>query len=1027
MLHNFVFLHISDLHMRKCDQRDIEIMTRALIKDVKKMVVETGQQVDCVFFTGDLVAQGENAIAGERQFELSYDSFIEPLLVALELEIGDFYVVPGNHEIDKTMIDTFQDDGLRRHLTSRSAVNELLDRAEVDFLARIAYFQHKISQFFHPEAKVLSRGLATVHIREKANWRIGISCLNSVWRGTGKSEQDRGQLIVGERQVYDAIQAMGGCDLRICLVHHPLDWLAPFDKHAIQRSMNDHDLVLHGHVHRLSNRQLIETNSSTMYCTCGALYKGRHDNNGYSFVVVNLITKDVDIYFRQYVDDRYEFDAGISVCEGGHAHYRLSPKSPHIAKGFEIVAQSSESILRDINDNLVSALIDEMAPVDLRSIFVPPILSRKSEYLKEEGQELVDFQSVIDEEENVIILGRRESGKTTALQYICCEYLLSYSRRLKVPFLVNAKDLAGKEPLERAMARFMADAGSTTISSAELRDMLMNGNCVLLIDDFDHANQKHIDRLKQFISSYPLVRVILAAEEDAFKTISAQNIDLDVGFAKFYIQSMNTAAVRSLVTKWVGSRLSADDLDQFVIRIMKCMFEVGLPRTPMTLSLVIATCAAQQNYRPINEASVLERFMEIILEKLSEPEAMFETYDFHVKEAYLAELAWYMAQRQVSMICYAEYMQFTANYCANKGFELSKCKFDRVFFTKGVLIRHGDYVEFRFRCMFEYYCAKMAVNDDSVLSALKDQFLIFDNELSLYSGISRRDPSLLRFLKDKLEAYLRNGEKLLEWLNSYRLDGIVIEAENVAEGLNKFKLNDQERDNILELPDNHDQTKRFDEPAQKESFFKLLRLYGRVVRNSELLDEVEKREGLLYAARGFCLLIAAFAYYLEEKVTYQKMIERQKEFSEKVTAEEFDKIKLAFKAALPIAAQNIATDTMGSQKLTISMKNLLMQNETDEWMRFIVGLTYSDMKLSGYLDILGTLVNKTKNKAILRLIYLKLWYYYTTGHVRKSEEEQLEAIIADIVVRLQKKGKFAKSIVMKMIREKKGDKLPSAI
>jgi predicted phosphodiesterase len=58
---------------------------------------------------------------------------------------------------------------------------------------------------------------------------------------------------MGERQVLEAVEHARGMDLVLVLMHHPLYWLADFDKAAVEPLLASHaDVVLHGHVHRPS-------------------------------------------------------------------------------------------------------------------------------------------------------------------------------------------------------------------------------------------------------------------------------------------------------------------------------------------------------------------------------------------------------------------------------------------------------------------------------------------------------------------------------------------------------------------------------------------------------------------------------------------------------------------------------------------------------------------------------------------------------------------------------------------------------
>ena len=62
-----------------------------------------------------------------------------------------------------------------------------------------------------------------------ARWEY--ACFDTAWRATGESDNvDRNKLILGERHINKAIAAIETADIKIAMLHHPLNWLAEFDE-----------------------------------------------------------------------------------------------------------------------------------------------------------------------------------------------------------------------------------------------------------------------------------------------------------------------------------------------------------------------------------------------------------------------------------------------------------------------------------------------------------------------------------------------------------------------------------------------------------------------------------------------------------------------------------------------------------------------------------------------------------------------------------------------------------------------------
>ncbi len=79
--------------------------------------------------------------------------------------------------------------------------------------------------------------------------RLGVLGLNTAWLSCG--EDDRHQLSAGVPLLERGLESLAGCDQKIVLGHHPLDWLRDADAEAVQALLGEHTaLYLHGHLHK---------------------------------------------------------------------------------------------------------------------------------------------------------------------------------------------------------------------------------------------------------------------------------------------------------------------------------------------------------------------------------------------------------------------------------------------------------------------------------------------------------------------------------------------------------------------------------------------------------------------------------------------------------------------------------------------------------------------------------------------------------------------------------------------------------
>ncbi|MBI2908061.1 MAG: metallophosphoesterase [Chloroflexi bacterium] len=101
------WLHVSDFHFRGGDPYDRDVVLRALVKSVRYFR-ENGRKADLVFATGDVAYHGR-----DKEYNPA-TKFFDDLLEAAGLERCHLFLVPGNHDVDRT-----KGAGLTRTLATR--------------------------------------------------------------------------------------------------------------------------------------------------------------------------------------------------------------------------------------------------------------------------------------------------------------------------------------------------------------------------------------------------------------------------------------------------------------------------------------------------------------------------------------------------------------------------------------------------------------------------------------------------------------------------------------------------------------------------------------------------------------------------------------------------------------------------------------------------------------------------------------------------------------------------------------------
>jgi tetratricopeptide (TPR) repeat protein len=295
------WLHLSDFHFggSESDRYDTDIVIESLLVDIRRRVEEDGLEPDFIAVTGDLALRGKSL-----EYKL-VRAFFEKLLEVTGLPRQRLFVVPGNHDVDRTLIE---DSTLLvgKGLTDRQITNKILanrgDRRR--FFARFKGYSKFFNEYFKGHLVFDDERFFYVHHFDTGNRRVAILGLNSSWLAA--SDEDAVlKLVIGERQTRAALKAAedASAAIKIVLLHHPNDWIRGFDQSdSMARLLTSCDFVLHGHLHKAAATHLSSPDGSAVVIAGGACYDTREHPNSYNFVTLDLEANTGTIYFREYVD-----------------------------------------------------------------------------------------------------------------------------------------------------------------------------------------------------------------------------------------------------------------------------------------------------------------------------------------------------------------------------------------------------------------------------------------------------------------------------------------------------------------------------------------------------------------------------------------------------------------------------------------------------------------------------------------------------------------------------------------------------
>ncbi len=346
-------LHLSDLHFgygqtvgNDCpvEAFNQDVVTRSMLNRIEALV-KSKEKPDFILITGDL------AKSGKREEYMVARVFCEHLLNATGIPNGKLYIVPGNHDVNRTKISNvdieniyrFGDqDSISRTLSNSDVVTTLLNKfSEFNEFARFI-MQHRWydeSEYYIVDNVKMNGGSETV-------W-ISIVGLNSALFA-GYDGDDRQKLALGLHQVEGALdQISKQAILSIGFLHHPFSCFHSIDKVCQNRLKDKLNIILTGHSHEPTSVAIVDQVGRVVIIGAGASYETRESHNSFDLIEIDLATGEAWVEFYRYIPERQCWSKDFAVYP-----YREDGRFPFTIE--DIWANPFSSQFRDLREVVIA-------------------------------------------------------------------------------------------------------------------------------------------------------------------------------------------------------------------------------------------------------------------------------------------------------------------------------------------------------------------------------------------------------------------------------------------------------------------------------------------------------------------------------------------------------------------------------------------------------------------------------------------------------------------------------------------------
>lgn len=950
-------------------------------------------KVDLIIFSGNLVKKAEKATI----FDELQEHIITPIIHCLNISIDKVFFTIGTSDISeqavwaeamlKQLPNTDLDIFLEQNRYTKEAILSKM-RAFKEFEENYSRLEHKLVSNFDSS-----------FIIENKQLHIGINMLNSVWKFDNKVSDL--PVTIGRLQFANGLSYILDCDYKIASSYFPFDLLDTFEQKFIEEDFNKYNIVFFSSTEK-SAIYKDKFKNNTLYVVADTTFnKFSFKHITYDFAKENVV---IDKYIN--IGDVYEHS-----CESISFPTVHDIEQQNIYKSILEYLKDKTS---DFDKLILTYHADTTAPKHLNGIFVMPKITDIVD-----GENVIDYHKpdvkqyqlsdFINSQDNYLIFGESESGKSFILNKILIDFLDKYNELNIFPVYINCTENRNNDILT-SIKNYI---GRTHLDTVE---MLNRGMLILLIDNLiiNDESTEFIVKLNTFKETYPKNRIIATSNIVSKSDIPFQYADLTKSclFKAIMIQDFGTKQIRSLATKWFENH-DINNNDTIIDDITKKFSAFSLPRTPMAVSLYLWIVEKQQQ-KLVNHSVLLENFIDSILDKLGKTQIYRGKFDAHNKRILVAEIAYYMLKQSEHdnySIEYGNLISFIDEHLLKNSLNSSKLK---VFIPKtilddlisrGLLLLNNGLVRFRFECFFHFFLAiQMKSNKNFYEEVLtEDNYLSYVNEIDYYTGLERNNEDILQLVYDRLKLTFQdlNGVITAKDINMFFHEQTSISEQVDMTKVITTKPTQEEKERIQDKNLSLNPAKKnIDRKKQRvKNPLRLLKLASYVLRNSEEVRKPELKSKVYYEiVRDTTLFLCTQKYDLIRDVLSKYQTKKDISFWG-IDFHSFLKI-------LPLIYQLSLYNWLGSPKLLTIIYDKINHDENDKNIsdieQFLSVFIFSDIKNKNMKDVLDRYIVKfAKTNTIIDLSFLKLLLYYSLRSKPNTEEEKL---YLDLLVKLKHKS-----------------------
>lgn len=705
-----VLLHLSDIHIRSNSD----------------WILSKSSEIACCLFPSlptasavFVVVSGDIAFGGQEAEYAAAKKLFDGIRAAIHAERDvsvHFVIAPGNHDCNFDL-----DNGARQLiLKGLRDPATVIDDSIIDTGCQVQQPFRDFAESQHTAGETRSGDkLWTSHRFTVDGREVVFDVLNVSWCSQKREEQ--GSLVFPHARYAKKLDEVA--DLRISVIHHPLNWFSQGVYHEFRQLLRGlSNIIISGHEHVGAVGE--DTSASTGHSAYieGCILQDGSNHGASSFNIIELNLDE-----GTYSSKRYQWDVTAghysATEEGSWSDFRSIPRK--IQSRFPLTDKFKQ-LITDPGAALTTQTGSQMRLADLYvysdmqevndSANVNRILS--TSYLK-------DFHRL----EGGVLLSGEEKVGTTSLLFM----LYSHFHDLgMLPVYVRGMDLksSADRDLDAAIKHAVVEQyGEEQVVKFE---QTSSSKKVLLLDDLDDNSIRSAEqRAKVLVALQPRFKYFVVTVSELFDFQGSVALHADGNLAnlkEYQVLPFGYALRAQLVRRWIQRTSDDGSLEEATMlarihraeRLMDSVMDRNIvPALPLYLLTLMRSIDTGESGN-FEESGLGEYYGYLIKEGLNSAKVAQSEWGKVIE--YCTHLAWVMhasAQKEMSL---QEMREFNAKY-SEKEMRVELEPRLKSLMAARILASNGEYYRFRYHYIFYYLKGRYLASrlgDADILSHVKD-------------------------------------------------------------------------------------------------------------------------------------------------------------------------------------------------------------------------------------------------------------------------------------------------------------------